>query len=52
MEEGIPLLLKKFKENIASSFPRDKNEAIAALFLDRRRLEAMPVCDFMKMFIA
>jgi 2-methylcitrate dehydratase len=51
-EEGIPLLLKKFKENIASSFPQAKGEAIVELFLDRRRLEVMPVCDFMHMFTA
>jgi 2-methylcitrate dehydratase len=48
-EEGIPLLLKKFRENLASSFPGEKNDAIVALFLDRGRLEKTAVCDFMRM---
>ncbi len=45
--EGIPLLLKKFRQNAAASLPAEMVERIADLFSDRNRLETMPVSDFM-----
>ena len=48
-EEAIPLLFKKFKDNAAASLPAQKVEQLTGLFLDRRRLEALPVGQFMEM---
>ncbi len=49
-EEAIPLLIGKFKDNAAVSLPAKKVEQLTGLFLDRRRLEALPVGQFMEMF--
>jgi len=49
-KEGIPLLLKKFKENAASRFDNDRVEMLAGLFQDVERLEKMPVDRFVEMF--
>ena len=46
-QEAIPLLIKKFRENIASSLPEEKAGMFAELFLDRTRLEEAKVDDFM-----
>ena len=48
-EEAIPLLIGKFKDNAAVSLPAKKVEQLTGLFLDRRRLEALPVEQFMEM---
>lgn len=48
--EGIPLLLKKFRANIAS-LPAGRQEKIVRLFLDSELLESTPVCDFIEMFV-
>jgi 2-methylcitrate dehydratase len=49
-EEAIPLLLRKFRKNIAASMEPEREEMIADLFLNQQRLEAMSVCDFMELF--
>jgi len=49
-KEGIPLLLKKFRENAASRFHNDRVEMLAGLFQDVERLEKMPVDRFVEMF--
>jgi 2-methylcitrate dehydratase len=41
--EGIPLLVKKFEDALATRFPRRQAESILALFQDARRLAATPV---------
>ena len=48
--EGIPLLVKKFQENLATRLPEAKAKAIAEVIEDRARLEAMPVDEFMGMW--
>jgi 2-methylcitrate dehydratase len=45
--EGIPLLVRKFHDNLAMRFPPGKAQAIADLMVDRRRLEATPVTVLM-----
>lgn len=50
-EEGIPLLLKKFKESLASHFSNQQLEDRMALFADQTKLDNMPVDDFMAMFV-
>lgn len=49
--EGFPVLVSKFKTNIARRFPQKQQEAILKIALDQKALEAMSVCDFMDMFV-
>ena len=46
-EEGIPILIDKFRRNLAVRFPAGQAEAIAELCLDAAALEATPVNEFM-----
>ena len=48
--EGMPLLVKKFQENVATRLPAERAAAMLDLFRDRPRLEAMPVQDFMDLW--
>lgn len=49
--EGIPLLLKKFKSSLLSSFPAIKTEEIYALCMDKKKIESMPVNHFMELIV-
>jgi 2-methylcitrate dehydratase len=49
--EGIPLLVKKFKENFATRFDPDRNGKMLQLFEDVRSLEQMPVDQFVGYFV-
>jgi len=49
--DGIPLLVEKFKTNLARSFPEKQRNAILALCQDAKRLEATPVNEFVDMFV-
>ena len=49
--EGIPLLIEKFKINLARIFPADQQKKILDLCLDRAKLEATPVEDFMSLLV-
>ena len=46
-KEGIPALMKKFEINVARVFAHKQRDAILAACLDPKRLEAMPVNEFM-----
>jgi 2-methylcitrate dehydratase len=48
--EGIPLLVKKFEENLATRFKPEQARAILDLCADRKRLEATPADEFMAMW--
>lgn len=48
-EDGIPLLMKKFEDNLTTCFARDKSDHIMALLMDQRRLEDTSVHEFMGM---
>jgi len=50
-EEGIPLLVAKFRRNLARRFPEKRQQAIAELSLDRARLEATPVNEYVDSFV-
>lgn len=50
-KEGIPLLVEKFKTNLARRFPEKQRSAILALCQDPKRLEAAPVNEFVDMFV-
>jgi len=46
-KEGIPLLIEKYKTNLARIYETDKQQKIAALCLDYDKLAATPVNEFM-----
>ena len=46
-KEGIPLLIEKYKTNLARIYDADKQQKIAALCLDNEKLAATPVNEFM-----
>ena len=45
--EALPLLIEKFKTNLAGRFPSQWIEAMSETILDRERLEALSVDEFM-----
>ncbi|TAK72836.1 MAG: bifunctional 2-methylcitrate dehydratase/aconitate hydratase, partial [Betaproteobacteria bacterium] len=49
--EGVPLLVEKFKTNLARRFPEKQRKAILALCQDAKALEATPVNEFVDMFV-
>ena len=49
--EGIPLLVEKFKTNLARRFPAKQQRAILDRALDASRLEATPVDEFVDLMI-
>ncbi len=50
-KEGIPLLVTKFRTNLARIFSEVEQAAIADVSLNRKALEAMPVVDYLSLFI-
>ncbi|MGM0985325.1 MAG: 2-methylcitrate dehydratase [Pseudomonadota bacterium] len=49
--EGIPLLVDKFRRNLATRFPAGRCEQILALCEEQARLEHTPVNRFMDLFV-
>ena len=49
--EGMPILVEKFRTNLARRFPEKRRGAILDLCLDAPRLERMPVNEFMDLFV-
>jgi 2-methylcitrate dehydratase len=49
--EGIPLLEAKFRANLARRFPEAQQQAILEASLDQARLEAMPVDDYVGLYV-
>jgi 2-methylcitrate dehydratase PrpD len=45
--EGVPLLEKKFRGNLARRYAKKQLEAVYALMTDQKKLEATPVNEFM-----
>ncbi len=50
-QEGIPLLVAKFRRNLARRFPEKQQRAIAELSLDRARLEQTPVNEYVDLYV-
>ena len=50
--EGVPLLEKKFRKNLARHFSEKRQQAIVSLCFDQKKLEATPVDTFIDMFVA
>ncbi len=50
-KDGIPLLEDKFRTNLARRFPRKQQDAILAVSLDQSALEAMPVQEYVDLYV-
>ncbi len=49
--EGISLLVKKFRANLATRFPESQANELLSVLNDAGRLEAMPVPEIMEMMV-
>jgi 2-methylcitrate dehydratase len=49
--EGMPILVEKFKTNLARRFPERQQKTILDVCMDPARLEAMPVNQFVDLFV-
>jgi 2-methylcitrate dehydratase len=49
--EGMPVLVEKFKTNLARRFPAQQQKAILDVCMDADRLAAMPVDEFVDLFV-
>ncbi len=50
-KEGMPVLVEKFKTNLARRFPAKQQKAILDLCLDPKKLAAPPVNEFVDMMV-
>src|ERR1700704_1730337 len=50
-KEGMPVLVEKFKANLARRFPPKQQKAVLELCLDPRKLAAAPVSEFVDMMV-
>jgi 2-methylcitrate dehydratase len=50
-DEGLPLLVEKFKINLRRRFPAAQQQRILDASLDRTRLESMPVNEYVDLYI-
>ncbi|MBN3850577.1 bifunctional 2-methylcitrate dehydratase/aconitate hydratase [Paraburkholderia sp. Ac-20342] len=50
-EDGIPLLVEKFRTNLARRFPVKQQLAILGVSLDQARLESMPVNEYVDLYV-
>jgi 2-methylcitrate dehydratase len=51
-KEGMPVLVEKFKTNLARRFPERQQQTILELCMDAGRLQNTPVNEFVDMFAA
>jgi 2-methylcitrate dehydratase len=49
--DGIPLLLDKFRTNLARRFSPEQQQHILAASLDQAKLEAMPVDEYVSLYV-
>lgn len=49
--EGIPLLEAKFRTNLARMFPVRQQDRILQISLDQKRLESMPVHEYVDLYV-
>jgi 2-methylcitrate dehydratase len=50
-KEGMPILVEKFRTNLARRFPPKQQKAILELCMDAGRLAATPVDEFVDLFV-
>jgi 2-methylcitrate dehydratase len=51
-KEGLPLLVEKFKTNLARRFAAKQQDAILAASLDQKALESVPVHEYVDLYVA
>jgi 2-methylcitrate dehydratase len=49
--EGMPVLVEKFKTNLARRFPAKQQKAVLDVSLEPRKLEAMPVNEYVDLYV-
>ncbi len=49
--EGVPLLIEKFRTNLARRFPAKQQQAILGASLEQAALEAMPVNEYVDLYV-
>jgi 2-methylcitrate dehydratase len=50
-KEGLPLLVEKFKTNLRRRYAEDRQREVLDISLDRKRLESMPVHEYVDLFV-
>ncbi len=50
-KEGIPVLVEKFKTNLARRFPAKQQKTILDLSLDQKKLEETPVNEYVDLYV-
>jgi 2-methylcitrate dehydratase len=50
-DEGLPLLIEKFKTNLRRRFSEAQQQRVLEVSLDRARLEAMPVHEYVDLYM-
>jgi len=50
-KEGMPLLVEKFKTNLARRFPPERQRQILDLCMDAQKLRSTPVNEFVDLFV-
>jgi 2-methylcitrate dehydratase len=50
-KEGMPVLVEKFKTNLARRFPAKQSQAILSLFNDEKKLQDTPVHEFVDLMV-
>ena len=50
-EEGLPLLVEKFKANLRRRYPEDRQQRVLDISLDQERLESMPVNEYVDLYV-
>ena len=48
--DGIPLLVQKFRINLARRFTPERQDKILSVSLDQKRLETMSVSDYVDLY--
>jgi 2-methylcitrate dehydratase len=49
-EEGLPMLVNKFKNNLRRCFAEDRQQLILDVSIDRQRLESMAVNEYVDLY--
>jgi 2-methylcitrate dehydratase len=50
-EEGMPLLVEKFRTNLRRRFPEEQQQRILETSLDEAKLDAMPVNEYVDLYV-
>jgi 2-methylcitrate dehydratase len=50
-EDGMPLLVEKFKRNLARQFGEEQQQRILDASMNRERLEQMPVSEYVDLYV-